>query len=276
MRHSLSNNAAIFAALAMISFSLIGLSSCTNKPETLIGTWRGSVNYDGKSREWLYNFYEDGSFKDQALDQNGQPVSGGNGKYSIDSSKVTITWPPESKEVATITWISADELQYVITSHDDEKQIGLKINFRRSAPIAETAASAPAKPEPEKSEKSEIWELVIGEDVEKQEMRDNLLTKAILVLNGNTFELRMWAAKPKGGQSMRGLTGAGPLGPPPDYVLEGKSVSQDSKITLVADSISGDRTRLTDEDKRPLVLTKVSDGTLKGEEGVTLRRVKEE
>lgn len=106
----------------------------------LIGSWRGSVVYDGKPVDWVYTFNSDGTFEDRGLDDQGQVVSGGNGTYTLDDGKIVINWPSGTEEKASIAWTNADEFQYAITSHSDEKQVGLRVVFHRSGPVSDIPA----------------------------------------------------------------------------------------------------------------------------------------
>jgi len=102
----------------------------------VVGTWRGSVWYAGENREWVYTFNKDGTFEDQALDEQGRLISAGSGTYTLDQGRVAINWPTGTQEQASITWVNADQFQYMISSHTDEKQIGLSVGFRRSAKVS--------------------------------------------------------------------------------------------------------------------------------------------
>jgi hypothetical protein len=267
MAYCSPNTKLFFIVPALLLFALSG---CRNQSETLVGTWRGNFDYDGKQREWVYEFDNDDEFKYQAFDRNGQRVSGGNGKYSFADGKVAIKWPSGEWENASITWVSPDEFQYLIISHSDKNQVGLTITFRRSAPVDASSGSF-------SSAKTATEEWVFKpSDEEEQMMQGKPLTKAALTLTGTTFELRTWVAKPKEQVIGRGIaapTGSGPGDPAPDYVMKGKAVINGSKITLVADS--KEDSTLTEADKKPMVLVKEADGTLKSEEGLIFSKAKE-
>jgi ABC-type transport system substrate-binding protein len=125
--------------------ALVPVSPPTIPPEktSIVGAWRGSVRY-GAVHEWVYSFNSDGTIINQNLDEQGQVINEENGTYTFKDSKIVVSWPPSVTEEASITWGNANEFQYAISSHTDQKQIGLSVLFRRS----DLVPVSPPRPEP--------------------------------------------------------------------------------------------------------------------------------
>jgi hypothetical protein len=97
----------------------------------LSGAWQGGYYLYGYPVTETYTFTSRGLIYDRGVDQFGQVLSAGVGRFAYSDGFVTIDWEGGQRERGSVRWLNDSTFLYRIVSHSFSPQIGLEILFRR-------------------------------------------------------------------------------------------------------------------------------------------------